>query len=215
MPKVTMLQVGELGTNCYIYRDEATGRCALIDPGGMNARLEKAIEEAGRDRFDYILLTHCHFDHVEGVSRARDLTGAPIAIHQKDAEGLRDSDVNLSGWFIGRRMRYPSADVRLHDGETFRVGETTFTVLHTPGHTVGSCCYLTEGILFSGDTLFRRSAGRVDFPGGSAEELRWSLQRLMALEGDCVVYPGHEGVTTLSEERNHNPYVNDFGYHFD
>lgn len=209
--KVTGIQVGELETNCYIYRDESTGRCAIIDPGEMNDRLRAAIEEAGRASFDYILLTHCHFDHVGGVSEVRELTGAPVAIQKHDAAGLRDSGINLSGYFFGQRTIYPPADLTFDDGETFYVGETKFTVMHTPGHTVGSCCYITEGLIFSGDTLFRESAGRTDFPGGSASEMSRSLQRLMALEGDYIVYPGHEGVTTLSNERVNNPYVRWFG----
>ena len=93
------------------------------------------------------------------------------------------------------------------DRETIKVGETEFTVMHTPGHTVGSCCFITDGVIFSGDTLFRMSAGRTDFPGGSVSELRHSLQRLAELEGDYQVYPGHEDMTTLSFERKYNMYM--------
>lgn len=205
--KVQRFVVGELEANCYIYRDEATGRCAVIDPGDMSDALAQAIEECGRDSFAYILLTHCHFDHVGGVVRVREMTGAPVAIHEYDAPGLRDAYVNLSGMWGGPRMIYPAADKIFHDRETFQVGKTTFTVLHTPGHTAGSCCYLTEGLLFSGDTLFRESVGRTDFPGGSAQEMRDSLAMLLDLPGDCIVYTGHYAHTTLSNEREYNPYV--------
>ena len=205
--KVQRFAVGELEANCYIYKDEATGRCAVIDPGDTSAALEQAIEECGRDCFDYILLTHCHFDHVGGVARVKELTGAPVAIHEFDAPGLRDSYVNLSGMWGGPKMIYPAADVTFSDREQFQVGESTFTVLHTPGHTAGSCCYLTEGILFSGDTLFRESVGRTDFPGGDAGELTDSLAMLLRLDGDCLVYTGHYGPTTLSYEREYNPYA--------
>ncbi len=203
---VKRISVGALATNCYIYRDDATGRCAVIDPGDMDSTLRSAIGEYGCDQFDYILLTHCHFDHVRGVSEVRRLTGARIAIFRDDAPGLLDTEVNLSRMFLYRGEIYPEADVTFIDGAKFSVGETEFTVLHTPGHTVGSCCYVTEDIIFSGDTLFCMSAGRTDFPGGSLTDLRRSLQKLMKLEGDYQVYPGHDEPTTLSYERKHNLY---------
>ena len=204
---VKRISVGELGTNCYIYCDEATGRCAIIDPGDFDDYLKKAIEQSGCDRFDYILLTHCHFDHVRGVSKVKELTGAKIAIFTSDAAGLRDIFINLSSLFTGRGEVYPKPDIELFDREKFKVGDTEFTVMHTPGHTVGSCCFVAEGIIFSGDTLFRRSAGRTDFPGGSMTDLRNSLQRLADLEGDYQVYPGHDEPTTLAYERMYNLYM--------
>ena len=204
---VKRISVGALGTNCYIYCDDATGRCAIIDPGYFDDTLQKAIEKFGCDKFDYILLTHCHFDHVAGVSRVKELTGAKIAIFISDAPGLRDMFVNLSAPFTGRGEVYPKPDIELIDREIIKVGQTEFTVMHTPGHTVGSCCFITDGIIFSGDTLFCRSAGRTDFPGGSVSELRRSLQRLADLEGDYQVYPGHDDATTLAYERMYNMYM--------
>jgi glyoxylase-like metal-dependent hydrolase (beta-lactamase superfamily II) len=204
---VKRISVGALGTNCYIYRDEATGRCAVIDPGDFDDTLKNAIEKYGCDKFDYILLTHCHFDHVAGVSRVRELTGAKICIFLLDAPGLRDMYVNLSAPFTGRGEVYPKPDVEFKDREKFSVGQTEFTVMHTPGHTVGSCCFIADGIIFSGDTLFYRSAGRTDFPGGDVSELRRSLKRLADLEGDYQVYPGHEDITTLEYERRYNIYM--------
>ena len=204
---VKRISVGALETNCYIYCDDATGRCAIIDPGDFDEYVQRAIEQFGSDKFDYILLTHCHFDHVEGVSRVQEMTGAKIAIFTDDAPGLRNTFVNLSDPFRGRGDVYPKPDIELTDRETIHVGQTQFTVMHTPGHTVGSCCFITDGIIFSGDTLFRMSAGRTDFPGGSASELRRSLRRLAELEGDYQVYPGHEDPTTLDYERKYNLYM--------
>lgn len=203
---VKRISVGELATNCYIYRDDATGRCAIIDPGEMDECLRSAIREYGCDQFDYILLTHCHFDHVRGAGEAKKMTGAKIAIFRDDAPGLLDKNVNLSQMFLYHGEIYPPADVTFIDGAKCNVGDTEFTVFHTPGHTVGSCCYVTDGIIFSGDTLFCRSAGRTDFPGGSLTQLRHSLQRLVKLEGDYQVYPGHDEPTTLSAERKYNLY---------
>ena len=204
---VKRITVGEIATNCYIYRDDATGRCAIIDPGEFDDSLKNAIDKYGRDKFDYILLTHCHFDHVGGVKQVKELTGAKIAIFRLDAQGLKDDFVNLSTLFTGIAERYFTPDIELCDREKIHVGETIFTVMHTPGHTPGSCCFLTDGIIFSGDTLFRRSAGRTDFPGGSASDLRRSLQKLAALEGNYQVYPGHEDFTTLDYERKYNLFM--------
>lgn len=204
---VKRISVGDLSTNCYIYRDDATGRCAIIDPGEMDDYLRTNIEKFGCDKFDYILLTHCHFDHVGGVRAVKELTGAKVAIFILDVPGLRDSYVNLSAPFTGRGEIYPKPDIELTESSRITVGETEFTVIHTPGHTVGSCCFITDGIIFTGDTLFRMSAGRTDFPGGSVSELRRSLRRLAELEGDYQVYPGHEDMTTLAFERKYNMYM--------
>ncbi len=203
---VKRISVGDLSTNCYIYRDDATGRCAIIDPGEMDDYLRTNIEKFGCDKFDYILLTHCHFDHVGGVRAVKELTGAKVAIFILDVPGLRDSYVNLSAPFTGRGEIYPKPDIELTESSRITVGETEFTVIHTPGHTVGSCCFITDGIIFTGDTLFRMSAGRTDFPGGSMTELRRSLSRLMDLEGDYTVYPGHDEPTTIAFERKYNLY---------
>ncbi len=208
---VKRIVVGELETNCYIYRDDSTGRCAIVDPGEMNEELRAEIDLAGRDMFDYILLTHCHFDHVGAAGEVKDITRAPIAVYNDDAEGLRDPHINLSGAFAGIRMIYPQADITFKDGDKFKVGNTEFTVMHTPGHTEGSCCYITEGLMFAGDTLFRESVGRTDMPGGSTEKMMRSLKKLMALQGDCLVYTGHYDFTTLSRERASNPYVKMIG----
>ena len=203
---VKRISVGDLSTNCYLYRDDATGRCAIIDPGEMDDYLRTNIEKFGCDKFDYILLTHCHFDHVGGVRAVKELTGAKVAIFILDVPGLRDSYVNLSAPFTGRGEIYPKPDIELTESSRITVGETEFTVIHTPGHTVGSCCFITDGIIFTGDTLFRMSAGRTDFPGGSMTELRRSLSRLMDLEGDYTVYPGHDEPTTIAFERKYNLY---------
>lgn len=202
---VKKIVVSAMATNCYIYKDEATGRGAVIDPGEMTNELKAAIEGYGTDKFDYILLTHCHFDHVGGVSAVKELTGAPVGIHEYDAAGLLDSNLNVSAFFT-QRFRYTPADVTFADGQEIMVGETAFKVMHTPGHSEGSCCYITEGIIFSGDTLFKRAAGRFDMPGGNYTKLKKSLKSLAALQGDFVVYPGHDMITTLSQERMYNLY---------
>lgn len=204
---IKRIVVGTLETNCYIYQDESTHRCAIVDPGEMNDKLRAEIELVGRDAFDYILLTHCHFDHVGAVGEIKELIGAPIAVYKSDAEGLCDPHANCSGIFCRVRMIYPPADITFDDGDKFKVGNTEFTVMHTPGHTVGSCCYIADGVIFSGDTLFREGVGRTDLPGGSSQQMCQSLKKLMALDGDYLVYTGHYEQTTLSWERVNNPYI--------
>ncbi len=203
---VQRISVGNMGTNCYIYRDEGTGRCAVIDPGAMDKRLRAAINDVGADSFDYILLTHCHFDHVGGVAQVKALTGAVVAIHEDDYDGLADPNLNVSACF-GMGVKFDLADKKLKDGEIISVGDTKFRVMHTPGHSEGSCCFVTDGIIFTGDTLFRESMGRFDMPGGSYDKVRSSLRRLASLDGDYRLYPGHDEISTLSYERKYNPCI--------
>lgn len=193
--------VGEKRASCYLLRDETTGRCALIDPGVMTDALEKAIITAGVDCFDYILLTHCHYDHVGAAWQAQQMTGAPIAIHADDAAGLGVPLVNRTGAHGRTPVVFPSADLTLAEGKRLRVGSISLTVLHTPGHTAGGCCYLTEGRIFTGDTLFCGTCGKTDLPTGDAAQMRRSLGRLAALEGDYVLLTGHGFNSTLARER--------------
>lgn len=209
MIDVQTFQVGFLSTNCYIVTDKATNRRALIDPGYKSPELVKRIEELGADTFDYILLTHGHFDHIWYADNIKALTGAKIVISEKDAPFLADGILNLSASFGFRNFPALSSDITLKDGDTLMLGETQLTFICTPGHTVGSGCYISfaDNIIFSGDTLFKLSMGRTDFVTGDENELYKSLQRLAKLQGDFTVYPGHNDTTSLEFERKNNPYV--------
>ena len=202
--KVTRYTGGPLPTNCYMLTDESTGASAVIDPGFVNASLLKAVEEAD---VQAILLTHGHWDHIAGVAEIQKKTGAKLYIDAEDELFLTDSALNLSVELTGRPLPPLKANVTVSDGDVIPLGNLRIHVLHTPGHTIGSCCYVVEGAIFSGDTLFKMSAGRTDFPTGSYPQLLASLKRLCALEGDYHVYPGHEWETTLGFERKHNPFV--------
>lgn len=189
---------------CYIVADDH-GAAAVIDPGADAAAIRRTLA-AHRLTLSAILLTHAHFDHIGAVDALLDGTAVPLYCHREDIPALRDPAANLSAFF-GESLCLAATATPVADGDTVTVGELTFTVLHTPGHTPGSVCYAAGDHLFSGDTLFCESVGRMDFPGGDARAMRQSLSRLLATEGDARVYPGHGEETTLSHERQYNPYV--------
>lgn len=199
--------VGPVATNCYLLGDEATHLAALIDPGERGERLAGEVEQEGFS-LAMILLTHAHFDHIGGVRGVLD------AIHRKEPE--REIPIYV------HKADYPEAPasfmrgitltgvpgVRFYgEGDTVQLGGITVSVLSTPGHTRGGVCLKAENYLFTGDTLFRSSCGRTDFETSSPKEMLASLRRLAQLEGDYIVCPGHEGTSTLEEERRSNPYI--------
>lgn len=196
-------------TNCYVVQDEGTGRTAVIDPGEACDSLVEQLERIGSEYVDYILLTHCHLDHIMGAAQIHRLTGAPIVVHSADAAGLSDDCINGAEEFFMKIEEHPAADIIVNDGDTFMLGDMKFRVMHTPGHSAGSVCYIAEDTVFSGDTLFRMSCGRTDLPTGNPQEILKSLKKLAALEGDYKVYPGHGEPTTLEFERKRNMFLND------
>ena len=176
--KLIQQTVGMISTNCYFIQDETSGQAAIVDPGGVSQLVDKAVSETGRQNVRYILLTHGHFDHIAAVKH----------------------------YFPGG-MEPLQADIVLQDGEELALGNSKIKLLHTPGHTAGSSCYLIGDSLFTGDTLMHQSVGRTDFPTGNYQQLKSSLQRLNDLEGNYTVYPGHGPATTLAFERANNPFL--------
>ena len=205
--KMQQLVLGALGTNCYLLWDEH-GEGILIDPADEAPRILQLLTQHNV-HLRMILLTHAHFDHMLATGELLRETGAALALHEMDAPALSDPCRNLAGLFGSGVMPTLTADRLLCEGDTVAVGDMSLAVLHTPGHTPGSCCYYvqTQGRLFAGDTLFAGSAGRTDFPGGSAAQLRLSLQRLAELPEETKVYPGHDAMTTIGEERIYNPFI--------
>lgn len=194
---------GMLAENCYLLLDEASGEAAVIDPGFVNDRL---LGEIAKYKVRWILLTHGHFDHIEGVDRLRALTGAPSAAFRTEGAFAADPAQNGSLLMFGRPIAC-TVDRLLEDGETIHVGAVPVQVLHTPGHTAGGCCYVTPEAVFTGDTLMGYSVGRCDLPTGDEAALAVSLQKLAALPGDPTICGGHGPVTRLSEEKRRNPYL--------
>ena len=181
--KFTTVTVGGLETNCYILFEEDRDDAVVIDPGDDSAKILKAL---GKRTAAAVLLTHGHFDHT-GALHA--FAGTPIHIHHLDKVMLTDSHYSFGDMVLDKGKR-PEATNFVKDGDILRVAGMEIQVLHTPGHTRGSVCYRVGGVLFTGDTLFPGDYGRTDLPGGSPEQMRASLRRLLTLHG-LRFYPGH------------------------
>lgn len=199
--------VGGVGTNCYIIRKEGKERCVVVDPGDSGEKLAKFIRDHSLT-LDSVLLTHGHFDHILGVSALMSEVGGQLCVLQEEKELLGDPGLNVSamaGCSVGLQ-----ADVLLRDGQVYESADMEFTVIHTPGHTKGSCCYYmkNEGILFSGDTLFLESIGRTDLPTGNDSLIIQSLnEKVLTLPQEVKVFPGHGPATDVGYERENNPYT--------
>ena len=204
--QLKMFAPGMVAANSYIIKDIESGEAAVIDAGMFNNRFESVLKTMGIEKIKYILLTHGHFDHIMGVQRLKKNFGGEIVIHRADADCLSDSKKSLAaGW--GFMCPPFNADITVEDGDVLFLGKEKIEVMHTPGHTVGSVCYKTENILFSGDTLFHMTCGRTDLPGGNMDEMLRSMKKLYAIDGEYRVCPGHENESTLSFEKDNNPYM--------
>ncbi len=197
---VNRIQVGQIGTNCYLFGDEAAKVCAIVDPGDEAGRIAQMIKESGME-LTYIFITHGHYDHTFGLPGLQELyPDVPVYVHKEEVgpQGLAPNYMKLT----------PCPNLNYYDeGDRFSLGSLEIVALNTPGHSKGSMILQVGDALFVGDTLFRGSCGRTDFMGGSYEEMVQSLRRLYNLPGDFRVFPGHESDTTLEQERKHNPYM--------
>ncbi len=201
---IETLMLGELAANCHIA-DCGGGLCAAVDLGNSPDQLLRFLEQKHLT-LKAILLTHGHYDHIGGVEAVRKATGAAVYIHEADAVMLESAERNLALQISSVPYERVTEYTTVTDGEIISVGDCQFRVMHTPGHTPGGVCYLSDGVIFTGDTLFAGSIGRTDL-GGSPEQMRASLQAIAALPGNALVFPGHGGSSTLEAERRTNPYL--------
>lgn len=196
--------VGDLQENCYIVFENKDA--VVIDPGADAQKIMNILKEKDL-HLTHILLTHGHFDHIGAVGEIKRQTGAQLCIHFDDSDMLKSPDKNLSV-FVGGSFQTDAADLYLYDGQIIETGGMRIKVIATPGHTPGGVCFEIGDSLFSGDTLFRFSVGRTDFPGSSAVKLDNSLTQVLGnLKKNYFVYPGHGPATTLDEEKENNPFL--------
>lgn len=202
---IRQLVLGDLETNCYMVWDDAK-QALIIDPADDADTILDAVRQEGLTVVA-VVLTHAHFDHMLAAESVCIATGAPLYVGRGDVDAMTDPIRNLSGWFSDSEPVTMTGVRPLKEGDTLRIGETVFAVMETPGHTPGCICLYSEGYLFAGDTLFRDSIGRLDFPGGDPNAMVCSLRRLMQLPEDTMVYSGHGPATTIGREMRHNPYL--------
>jgi len=211
---IKQIPLGPFQVLTYLVACPQTREAVIIDPAGEDDKLLALIEEQDV-KIKYILNTHGHADHVLGNPKLKEIFNVPVCMHGADADFFADEAVReASKKELGLPPPAP-ADIKLKDGDVLEVGKLRIEVIHTPGHTPGCVCYLVGGNLFSGDTLFVGAAGRTDLIGGSLDTLLESLEkRLIVLEKETVVWPGHdygESLTsTIGREMEENPYITDF-----
>ena len=199
--------VGVFAENCWVIGSRRTREGVVIDPGDQPEEILALARDMGLT-IKLIANSHAHLDHILGVRGVQEATGAKFLLHPQDLEIARSVGESAARW-LGRPIEPPpDPDFPLADGDVVEVDGLKLQVLHTAGHTQGSVSFYTEGMLFSGDTLFRGSIGRTDLPGGNFDqEMASIVDKLMALPDETVVHPGHMEETTIGQERQTNPFV--------
>ncbi len=204
--KIGRMTLGVCATNSYFLYREGGAEVIFVDPADRGTEIYEALQSRGLS-VTAILLTHAHFDHILGVEKLRELSGAKLYALEPEKVVCQDAYVNLSAQ-NGRKVTV-APDVWLSDGQEIELAGISIRVIATPGHTIGSACYYIEGsnILVSGDTLFEYSIGRTDFPTGSLSRLVRSIkEKLFVLPEEVRVFPGHGDSTTIGAEKQYNPF---------
>lgn len=198
---------GPLQVNTYLVIDEKNNKGFIVDPGGFSNKIKEEINKNNIE-IEYIILTHGHGDHIGGVDEFKNICkNAKVVSSEIEKAMLLNASANFSAETCGRIVEI-NPDITVKDGGTLNVGMLQLTFIMTPGHTKGGMCILVDNFLFSGDTLFRQSIGRTDFPGGSFEEIKSSIvNKLFVLDESTQVLPGHMDTTTIGFEMRNNPFV--------
>lgn len=191
-------------TNCWAVAADGSDDAVVVDPGFEPERILSMVERAGK-RLAAVLATHGHFDHIGSVPQVC-APGVPLVIHEADELALTDQRAWGAGYPVEMDLR-PSEVRVVADGDVLEFAGFSIQILHTPGHTPGSICFVTDGFVLSGDLVFRDSIGRSDFPNSSPSDMNTSLRRFLELPDPLTVYPGHGPETTVGRERKHNPWL--------
>jgi len=203
---IETLKLGSYGANCYIVGSEKSKDVMIIDPGAESSKIKNIIKTKSYNP-KFILLTHGHGDHIGGAKDLKKEFNIPVYIHKKDGNMLKDERLNFTKMMYKNGITL-NADKFLEDGDKITLDNMKFEVLYTPGHTPGGISIKHKDIVFTGDTLFKGSIGRTDFPGGSYDQLIKSIkEKLLVLDEKTVVYPGHEGKTTIKYEKENNQFL--------
>ena len=203
-----ILPVGMLQCNCSVFGDEQTREAIVIDPGDEIESVLAVLTKHGL-KVKAIVITHAHIDHIGGAAKLKAATGAPVHMNASDQELYDHLDVQAE-WLRMKTPEKTTVDTEAKDGDTLKIGECAFHVLHTPGHTQGSISLWlpAEKKLIAGDTLFRDSIGRTDLPGGNSRQILKSIhEKLMVLPEESTVVPGHGANTTIGREKERNPFL--------
>jgi len=203
--EVVAFETGPLQENAYLVIDRASRDAAMVDPGDDADRLIEAVEQANV-RLRAIWLTHAHFDHVGAVRALRTRFAVPVFLHEEDVPMFEAGPFQAASWGLPFDGDEVPAE-RFTEGQGLRLGELSFTVMHTPGHSPGHVTLHGHGIALVGDCLFAGSIGRTDLPMASGPAMGQSLERIVALPPETRVLPGHGPATTVGEERRSNPYI--------
>lgn len=198
--------LGMCMTNCYLIIDEKSKECAIIDAGDIAPLIENDVVEEDCT-VKYIFFTHGHFDHIGGLEYYMSKYDKSLVLmHKNDVDSIVKGYDVFSVDF--KNIENVVKNITLHnDGDVFKLGNMNMSIIYTPGHTKGSVCIYSDGILFSGDTLFEHSVGRTDFIDGDFNELEKSIYKLYNLPDNTKVYPGHGNITFIGNEKQSNPFV--------